>query len=206
MKLLALASAAALAACGKSSSSAPAAGSSASPASSGSGTAAAGDSVADYVHVLGHHNPGKDSDPVVIDIPTFQVVKAAFDPKHLEGGTAELTLDLSSLHSSSAKRDKHLSSPDYLDVAKFATATIDVDSVKQTGANTYTADATISIHGVQKKLPVSFEVVATLADGVRIHSKQAWHRGDFQIGAPEGPDESTADGQEIELQLTLHSK
>jgi polyisoprenoid-binding protein YceI len=199
-QLVVLASAVALAACGKSSSAPAAAG---SAASSG---AAPADPAGDYVHVLGHHNPGKDTDPVVIDIPKFQVVKAAFDPKHLEGGTAELTLDLSSLHSSSAKRDKHLSSPDYLDVAKFATATIDIDGVKQTGADAYSADATISIHGVQKKLPVSFDVVATLADGVRIHAKQAWHRSDFQIGAPEGGDESTADGQEIELQLTLHAK
>ena len=199
MKLLALASAAALAACGKSSPPAPAAGSSGSAAA-----ATPADPAADYVHILGHHNPGKPTDPVVIDIPKFQIVKASFDPKKLDGGTAELTLDLSSLHSSSAKRDKHLSSPDYLDVGKFATATIDVDDVKSTGDKTYSADATISIHGVQKKLPVTFDVIATTADSVRIHARQAWHRSDFQIGAPEGPDESTADGQEIELQLTLH--
>jgi len=202
MKLLVLASAAALAACGKSSPSASAAGSGSSSAASG--TAAPADPAADYVHILGHHNPGKTTDPVVIDIPKFEIVKASFDPKKLDGGTAELTLDLSSLRSSSAKRDKHLSSPDYLDVGKFATATIDVDNVKATGDKTYSADATISIHGVQKKLPVTFDVIATTADGVRIHAVQAWHRSDFQIGAPEGPDESTADGQQIELQLTLH--
>jgi polyisoprenoid-binding protein YceI len=201
MKLRLLVPALALAACGKSSSSAPAG----SGAASSSGAAPA-DPGADYVRVLGHHNPGKATDPVVIEIPKFEIVKASFDPKHLDGGTAELTLDLSSLHSSSAKRDKHLSSPDYLDVERFATATIDVDNVKQSGDKTYSADATISIHGLEKKLPVTFDVVAVLADGVRIHAKQAWHRSDFQIGSPEGPDESTADGQEIELQLTLHAK
>ena len=168
--------------------------------------AAPADPKADYVHVLGHHNPGKPTDPVVIDIPKFQVVKASFDPQKLDGGTAELTLDLSSLSSGSAKRDKHLSSPDYLDVAKFATVDIKIDGVKQTGDKSYRADADISIHGVEKKLPVAFDVIETLPDGVRIHARQAWHRSDFSIGAPEGGDESTADAQEIEMQLTLHKQ
>jgi polyisoprenoid-binding protein YceI len=193
----------AAAGCGKKSD-APAGGGSAS--ASGSAAAAPADPKADFVHVLGHHNPPKPTDPVVIDIPKFQVVKTDVDPQKVEGGTAELTLDLSSLSSGSAKRDKHLSSPDYLDVAKFATITIDVDNVKKQSGATYTADATISAHGVQKKLPVSFDVVETLPDGVRIHAKQPWKRSDFSIGAPEGGDESTADGQEIELQLTLHKK
>ncbi len=185
----------AVAACGSKSSD-PAAGS-AAPKS---------DPTADYVHVLGHHNPAKPTDPVVIDIPKFQVVKASFDPKKIEGGTAELTLDLSSLSSGSAKRDKHLSSPDYLDVAKFATVTIDIDDVKKSGDRTYTADADIQIHGMEKKLPVTFDVIDTLPDGIRVHAKQGWKRSDFAIGAPEGGDESTADAQEIELQLTLHAK
>jgi polyisoprenoid-binding protein YceI len=185
----------ALAACGKSSSDNAAAPAKAAPSPD-----------ADYVHVLGHHNPGKPTDPVVIDIPKFQVVKASFDPKKIEGGTAELTLDLSSLSSGSAKRDHHLSSPDYLDVAKFATVTIDIDGVTKVGDRTYHADADIHIHGLEKKLPVSFDVIDTLPDGIRIHAKQAWKRSDFGIGLPEGPDESTADGQEIELQLTLHAK
>ncbi|HTJ43568.1 MAG TPA: YceI family protein [Kofleriaceae bacterium] len=192
-------SALALSACGKKSD-APAAGSGSASSS------AAADPKADFVHVLGHHNPGKPTDPVVIDLPKFEVTKAAFDPANPEGGTAQLTLDLASLSSNSPKRDKHLSSPDYLDVAKFATVTIDVDNVKKQSGSTYTADANISIHGVQKKLPVTFDVVETLPDGVRIHAKQAWKRSDFSIGAPEGGDETTADAQEIELQLTLHKK
>jgi polyisoprenoid-binding protein YceI len=167
---------------------------------------ASADPASDYIHVLGHHNPGKSTDPVVIDIPKFQVVKASFDPKKIEGGTAELTLDLSSLTSGSQKRDKHLSSPDYLDVAKFATVTIDISNVTKSNDKTYTADADIQIHGMEKKLPVTFDVIDTLADGIRVHAKQAWRRSDFAIGSPEGPDESTADAQEIELQLTLHAK
>lgn len=201
MKLsIAFVSVLAVAACGKKSD-APAAGS-----ASGTAGAAPADPKADFVHVLGHHNPAKPTDPVVIDIPKFEITKASFDPQKPEGGTAELTLDLSSLTSGSAKRDKHLSSPDYLDVAKFATVTIDVDNVKPQSGSTYTADANITIHGVTKKLPVTFDVVEKLPDGVRIHARQPWKRSDFSIGAPEGGDESTADGQEIELQLTLHKK
>ncbi|MCE9576093.1 MAG: YceI family protein [Deltaproteobacteria bacterium] len=169
---------------------------------SGSGSAAAVDPNADYVHILGHHNPAKDGDPVVVSITKFSVVKATFDPAKLDGATAELSLDLSSVDSGMAKRDNHLMSPDLLDTAKFATATIKIDNVKGAGDKKYTADATASLHGVEKKLPVTFEVLDATADSVRVKGKATFNRFEFQIGK-DGDGIPIANDQEIEIQLTL---
>jgi polyisoprenoid-binding protein YceI len=149
----------------------------------GQGAAAA----TDHVEVLARHLPaaGKEdlaSDPVVVRFEKFAVTKARFDPRHLEGGTATIALDLTSIKTGSEERDTDLKSPDYFDVARFATVTIDVANVKKQADARYTADATVSCHGVTKTYSVTFEVLATTADSVRIKGEHAFSRLDFAIG------------------------
>jgi polyisoprenoid-binding protein YceI len=158
---------------------------------------------ADYVRILASHKTPKPKDPVAIEIKSFKVVKADFDPAKVEGGTAELALDLTSLASDSPKRDNHLRGEDYLKVDEFGTATIKIDNVKKTADNAYSADATVNIHGLEKKLPVAFTVVETLPDGIRIKGEHEFSRHDFAIGAPKGEDDSVGDAQTIQMQLTL---
>jgi polyisoprenoid-binding protein YceI len=158
---------------------------------------------ADHVRILASHADPKPDDPVTIDIPGFRVVKAAFDPAKLEGGTATIELDLASLVSDSPKRDKHVKHADYLDVEQYGIATITVDNVESAGGDHYTADARVAIHGVDKVLPVTFDVIERLPDGIRVRGEHVFSRHDFAIGAPEGGDDSAASQQKIQLQLTL---
>jgi polyisoprenoid-binding protein YceI len=160
---------------------------------------------ADFVSVFATHTPGKPIDPVEIRINKFTVTKAAFDPKVVEGGTASLALDLTSLQSDQPKRDKHISSPDYLDVGQFATVTIDIDNVKKKDGATYTADANVKFHGVEKKFPITFDVLSTTDDSIRIKAEQAFVRDDFKIGvASDDPKvQGVAEPLTIKLQLTL---
>jgi len=173
------------------------------PADTAAPQAAADVDNADYVRVVAKHKPAKPTDPVMVTLKGFQVVKATFDPAKVEGGTADLELDLASLDSGIEKRNNHLKSPDFLDVAKFAKASIHVDNVKKTGDNAYSADATVDIHGVQKKYPVAFSVVETLPDGIRIKGEHTFTRHDFKIGPPESPEEGVANDLTVQLQLTL---
>lgn len=158
---------------------------------------------ADFVHVSASHAKPKPSDPDLFDIPKFKIMKADFDPAKVEGGTADLELDLASLVSNSAKRDADVKGDDYLAVDKFATVTIHIDNVKKTGDNAYSADATVNAHGVEKKLPVDFTVLSSTADSLRIHGAHTFKRFDFAIGAPEGQDDSVGADVTIEMQLTL---
>jgi polyisoprenoid-binding protein YceI len=155
-------------------------------------------------HILVH---AKNTDPtkpeVDVVFPTWTVTKAAFDPANLEGGTCELEIDIASLSSGIPKRDTHLNTPDYLDSATFPKATVKVANVKKTGDKTYTADATVNIHGVEKTWSLPFEVLSSTADSVRVKFTQPFSRLDFKIGAPEAEDSSQA---QVELQGLLTIK
>jgi len=182
----------------------PAGSGSAMAAGSGSGSAAPAETNADYIEVLAHHEPGKPTDPVHVHFEKFTVKKATFDPKKIEGGKATIEVDLSSLKTDSDKRDEHLKSASYFDIAKFATATIDIGNVKKKDDTHFTADATVKLHGATKKYPVAFEVVEAKDDSIRIKGEQAISRNDFKVGKPKtGKDELVAPDMTVKVQLTL---
>jgi polyisoprenoid-binding protein YceI len=163
------------------------------------------DENADHITVLAHHKNPKPTDPVRINFESFKVVKASFDPKKIEGGSATIEIDLASFHTPSDERDNHLKSPAYLDVGKFATATIEIGNVKQKAGTTYTADAKVTAHGQSKTYPVTFDVIDTKADSIRIKGQQPFSRLDFGIGTDpaQNPDEQVATDMTIEIVLTL---
>lgn len=158
---------------------------------------------ADYVRILAKHFIPKQTDPVIVSLTRFAVVKADFDPAKVEGGTATIELDVTSLESGSAKRDKHLRSDDYLDVEKFAKATVVIDNVKKTGDNAYSADATVKVRDTEKKFPVTFTVLETLPDGIRIKGEHTFSRHELAIGHPEGEEDSVGRDLTIQMQLTI---
>jgi polyisoprenoid-binding protein YceI len=176
-----------------------------SAAMAGSAAAPAADPDADSIVVLAKHVEVKDTDPVHVRFERFKVVKADFDPKKVEGGKATIEIDTTSLKSGSDKRDGHLQTPDYLDTAKFATVTIDIDKVKKKADKTYAAEATVKFRGVTKKYPVTFDVVDQKDDSIRIKSEVAFSRLDFKVGK-DSKDPKIAPVQPelvMQLQLTL---
>lgn len=166
---------------------------------------AAADENADYIKTYATHTPSNEGDPVEINIEKFAVTSAQLDPKNLEGATAEIELDLTSIKSGADKRDMHLQTPDYLDVPKFGNAKIKVSEVKKgEGENTYNAQAEVSVHGVTKSYPVSFEVLETTEDSVRVKAEHTFSRLDFSIGKePDGENEKVSKDLTIKAQLTL---
>jgi polyisoprenoid-binding protein YceI len=160
------------------------------------------DPAGDWVKVTASHAKPKPTDPDVFSIPKFEVLKADFDPNKIEGGTADLALDVSSLVSNNPRRDEDIKGSDYLDVDKFTTVTIHVDNVKKAAENHYTADATVNAHGLEKKMPVEFDVVQVNEQAIQIHGTHTFKRLDFGIGAPEGQD-SVGSDVTIEMQLTI---
>ena len=160
------------------------------------------DDKADSITVEASHAEPKPTDPVVVKFEKFTVTKAEIkDLANLEGSKAELEIDLVSLKTDAAKRDAHLNSPDYLDTAKHPKATVKIDKVKKTGDKTYSAEAKVSAHGVDKTIPVNFEVLEVLPDGVRVKGEQKFELKDFKLGKDK--DEGVASTLLIKLQLTI---
>ena len=160
---------------------------------------------ADSIVVLARHTPGKPTDPVQVRFEKFKVTKASFDPKKIEGGKATIEIDATSLKTGEDKRDAHLNTPDFLDTAKFAKITVDIDKVKKKADKTFTAEATVKAHNVTKKYPVTFDVLDTTADSIRIKGEASFSRLDFKIGKdPKEKDAPPVEtGVTIQMQLTL---
>jgi polyisoprenoid-binding protein YceI len=166
----------------------------------------------DRVEVLARHLPaaGKedlDADPVIVHFDRFAVTKASFNPANLEGGTATIELDPTSIKTGNTERDDDLKSPAYLEVAKFATITIDVANVKKQTATRYTADASVACHGLTKTYPVTFDVVTATANAVRIKGEYTFSRVDFAVGVDPAtdPTERIAAPLTIQWVLTLEN-
>jgi polyisoprenoid-binding protein YceI len=147
-----------------------------------SGSARAADPDPDSIVVLAKHTESKPDDPVQVRFEKFKVVKASFDPKKVEGGKATIEIDATSLKTGIEKRDAHLNTPDFLDTAKFAKITVDIDKVKKKADKTFTAEATVKFRDVSKKYPVTFDVVDQTADSIRIKGEAAFSRLDFKVG------------------------
>lgn len=165
----------------------------------------------DRIEVLARHRSiaSQDdiaSDPVVVRFEKFAVTKASFDPKNLEGGTATITLDPTSIKTGSRERDTDLQAPEWLDAGKFATITIDVANVKKQADTKYTADATVGSHGLTKTYPVTFEVVGTTANSVSIKGEQPFSRLDFAIGVDPAMDPTERVDTALTIQWTLTLK
>lgn len=137
---------------------------------------------AEYFKIKAAHADASKG-PFELQLGTWSVVKASFDPANLEGATAELEIDLASLSSGVEWRDAQFRSPDYFDVAKFPKATVSVDNVKMIGEARYTADAEVNVHGTEKKMSITMDVLASAADRVTVKVTQPMSRLAFGIGS-----------------------
>jgi polyisoprenoid-binding protein YceI len=119
----------------------------------------------------------------------FEKVKGAIelDDKDVAKSSVEVTIDLASVNTHEPKRDGHLKSPDFFDVAKFPTATFKSTKIQKAGKKLkVTGDLTL--HGVTKPVvldvegpsPASKTPFGTTVRGV--HATGKIDRKDFEIG------------------------
>jgi polyisoprenoid-binding protein YceI len=133
---------------------------------------------------IDHHDTSKGL--VTVEFGDFKVVKAHVDLENLEKAMAVVEFDIASLKSGIDKRDEHLKSPDFFDVAQFAKGTFTVSKLEKTEeADVYKASAEVDIHGMKKEIPVSFKVVEKKDDGTIVVEAEAKDlaRADWGVGA-----------------------
>jgi polyisoprenoid-binding protein YceI len=88
--------------------------------------------------------------------------KILADAAKPEASSVEFTIQVASIDTAVAKRDEHLRSPDFFDVAKYPTITFKSGRVVAAGKDLYNVTGTLTMHGVSKEvtLPVRFAGLA----------------------------------------------
>lgn len=74
------------------------------------------------------------------------------DRDNLENSAVDVLIDVSSLTTANEKRDAHLKSPDFFDVARHGTATFKSKTWKKTGEDSFDIVGDLTVHGVTKEV------------------------------------------------------
>lgn len=77
-----------------------------------------------------------------------------YDKGHLADASVEVTIDMSSLDTNHAERDKHLRSGDFFGVADYPTATFRSTSVEPTGDGHFLLTGEMTIKGITREIEI----------------------------------------------------
>ena len=83
--------------------------------------------------------------------------KIVYDEADVTKSTADITIDAASINTRVAKRDEHLRSPDFLDVAKHPAITFRSKRVDKAGNGTLKMTGDLTIRGVTKEVVLTVE-------------------------------------------------
>jgi polyisoprenoid-binding protein YceI len=98
----------------------------------------------------------------------------AYDPKAPARSAIEATIDATTVNTREEKRDTHLKSPDFFDVAQFPSITFKSTRVDAAGKGKLKITGDLTIHGVTKSVVLSVE-------GPTPPAKDPW--GNERVGA-----------------------
>lgn len=132
-----------------------------------------------------------------------------YDPQKPENSSVKADIDPSSIDTKNEKRDNHLRSEDFFDVAKFPTLTFVSTKVTSAGKDKLKVDGNLTMHGVTK--PVTLDVTFLGAGPSRegeqrsgFEAKTTVNRKDFGILWNKTLDQGgTMLGDDVDIQLNV---
>ncbi len=95
-----------------------------------------------------------------------------YDPKNVAASTIKVTINTNSVDSNHAERDKHLRSDDFLNVAKFPTATFVSTRIVPDDDDEFDVVGDLTLNGVTKSITIEVEKVG--------EGKDPW--GGYRVG------------------------
>ncbi|MFQ5356351.1 MAG: YceI family protein [Mariprofundaceae bacterium] len=87
-----------------------------------------------------------------------------FDKNKQENNSVKVEIDVASIDSNHAERDKHLRSADFFDVAKFPKANFVSTSYEDKGFGKGVLKGTLTLHGVSKEVSIDLKQIGTGLD------------------------------------------
>jgi polyisoprenoid-binding protein YceI len=92
-----------------------------------------------------------------------------------------LVIDAASINTKNAKRDEHLRSADFFNVADHPDLVVDITGVARQGADRASADGTLTVAGVTKPLSLAARITEDSAEAVTLAADTEFDRADFGL-------------------------
>lgn len=127
----------------------------------------------------------------------------SYDPAKPEASTVNVTIDTGSINSNHAERDKHLRSPDFLNVEKFPKATFVSTKIVLDDKDEFDIVGDLTLNGVTKSITIEVEKVGEGKDpwgGYRagFSGETTINLKDFNVKMDLGPASQTV---QLELEI-----
>ena len=128
-----------------------------------------------------------------------------YDATDLAKTTFDLSVDVDSIDTRNANRDKDLKGPDFFDVKQFPTLTFKSTSVTKTGDTTMSVTGDLTLHGVTKSITVPMEFTGS---GNMMGKAHTGFRTEFKINRADygmTADPEPMVGNEIEIVVAIEA-
>ena len=127
------------------------------------------------------------------------------DPSKPQTVKVEANIDVASLNTKNAKRDKHLKSPDFFDAAKYPMIRFASTGVKMQGSQ-LVVTGNLTMHGVSKLVSIPFKVAkgknGAGVDTTTYKGKLTLNRNDYGVGTDSIAAKISLE-DEVEIKLLL---
>ena len=131
--------------------------------------------------------------------------EVALNPEALETSSVRLVIDAASINTRIDRRDTHLRSADFFDVAKYPTITFVSKSIVRTSETTATLTGDLTVHGVTKTVALPITMAFYQGGRGRFRGTFQINRRDYGI-AYQSNVNPIEDVVEVQFNMTLAEK
>jgi len=135
--------------------------------------------------------------------------KIDVDREHREKSSVTAKIDVRSIDTGIVKRDNHLRSPEFFNVAKFPEMTFKSRSVRQTGQQSGDILGDLTIHGITKPITLHVKLLSPISSDTRetrwAVTTEPLKRGDFRLMFSQGTEAISGISQTVAVNIEIEA-
>jgi polyisoprenoid-binding protein YceI len=130
------------------------------------------------------------------------------DRQHSEHSSVSARIQVSSIDTGIKKRDDHLRSPEFFNVAKYREITFKSRSVKQTGPQSGNIEGDLTMHGVTKPVTLRVKLITPVSNEARTRwevTTEPLKRRDFGLMFSSATETVSGISQDIAIKIDIEA-